>query len=74
VAEGDIHRVTLPTRDANRRVLFGTMLGLPKKVYNHRMTVEELEELCVMRGYLTRVEEPRLEAKSGASRKEGAEK
>lgn len=45
------YEVTLPTRDVQRRELFGLMLGLDKRSRN-KLTVEEMEDLCIKRGFL----------------------
>jgi hypothetical protein len=44
-------RVQLPERDADKRELLCTMLALPKKARG-RLSVEELESICIKRGYL----------------------
>lgn len=45
--------VKLPERDEDRRRVFETMLGITRKVGN-KFTAEELENLCLKRGYLTK--------------------
>ena len=44
-------QMELPTRDEDRRKLFGDLLSLSKKERN-KFTVQELEALCLKRGYL----------------------
>jgi len=51
-----IHHVSYPTRDEDRRRICRLMLGISKKAENS-FTVEELEEVCIKRGYLHRVKE-----------------
>lgn len=61
--EKRIRYVTLPTRDANRRELFRRLLGLTKKEAN-RSTVEQLEDRCLEKGYLSLVNPAAREQKT----------
>jgi hypothetical protein len=54
--------VKLPERDVDRRKVFCSMLHISCRAGN-KFTMEELEDICIKRGYLTVVEE----AKGGAS-------
>ena len=45
--------VKLPSDDGKRRNIYSVMLGLHQ---NHNLTFNELEELCLKRGYLTKKE------------------
>lgn len=51
-----IHRLKLPERDADRRNVLGLMLHLDKKARD-RLTIQEMEQICIKRGLLKEVEE-----------------
>lgn len=51
----ETHHVTISQRDEDKRRIYGLMLGFDKRHVN-RLTIEELEDLCITRGYIKRVE------------------
>lgn len=49
----NIQHVSYPTRDEDRRRICRFMLGLSKTA-ERKFTIQELEEICIKRGYLKR--------------------
>jgi len=55
--------IILPVKEEQRIILYCKMLGLP---VNNRLTYEELEYLCLKRGYLS-IEKKEMQKKEGVS-------